>query len=486
MQGLITYMRTDSVNLSQLAINACKQEVTALFGEKYSNPRNYTTHSKGAQEAHEAIRPSYIDRREIDGTAVEKRLYDLIWKRTVASQMVPADIDRTTITINMSDNTEHFIATGDTMRFDGFMRLYSESTEEENQDGEQSATLPHIKEGEVVKYQTIVATERFTQPPMRYNEASLVKRLEELGIGRPSTYAPTISTIITRGYVEKSSRPAQKRNYTAVTLRGTNITEKISSENYGTEKNRLSPTDIGMVVNDYLEGQFGMIMDYNFTANVEKEFDRIAEGEQQWSEMIGSFYTPFHKMVDNAIGTQASAHQQVRVLGVDPATGRTVKARIGRYGPMVEIETEEGAKPQYASLKKGQLIESITLEEALELFALPRTVGIYEGEEVVVGIGKFGGYVRHGKTFASLTKNDDPYTVSYERSVELLCQQKEQAAAANIPLKTFAEDKALLVKNGRYGAYIAYKGKNYRLPKGVKPETLTYEECMKIVNSSKK
>ena len=485
-QGLITYMRTDSVNLSQLAINACKQEVTALFGEKYSNPRNYTTHSKGAQEAHEAIRPSYIDRREIDGTAVEKRLYDLIWKRTVASQMVPADIDRTTITINMSDNTEHFIATGDTMRFDGFMRLYSESTEEENQDGEQSATLPHIKEGEVVKYQTIVATERFTQPPMRYNEASLVKRLEELGIGRPSTYAPTISTIITRGYVEKSSRPAQKRNYTAVTLRGTNITEKISSENYGTEKNRLSPTDIGMVVNDYLEGQFGMIMDYNFTANVEKEFDRIAEGEQQWSEMIGSFYTPFHKMVDNAIGTQASAHQQVRVLGVDPATGRTVKARIGRYGPMVEIETEEGAKPQYASLKKGQLIESITLEEALELFALPRTVGIYEGEEVVVGIGKFGGYVRHGKTFASLTKNDDPYTVSYERSVELLCQQKEQAAAANIPLKTFAEDKALLVKNGRYGAYIAYKGKNYRLPKGVKPETLTYEECMKIVNSSKK
>ena len=485
-QGLITYMRTDSVNLSQLAINACKQEVTALFGEKYSNPRNYTTHSKGAQEAHEAIRPSYIDRREIDGTAVEKRLYDLIWKRTVASQMVPADIDRTTITINMSDNTEHFVATGDTMRFDGFMRLYSESTEEENQDGEQSATLPHIKEGEVVKYQTIVATERFTQPPMRYNEASLVKRLEELGIGRPSTYAPTISTIITRGYVEKSSRPAQKRNYTAVTLRGTNITEKISSENYGTEKNRLSPTDIGMVVNDYLEGQFGMIMDYNFTANVEKEFDRIAEGEQQWSEMIGSFYTPFHKMVDNAIGTQASAHQQVRVLGVDPATGRTVKARIGRYGPMVEIETEEGAKPQYASLKKGQLIESITLEEALELFALPRTVGIYEGEEVVVGIGKFGGYVRHGKTFASLTKNDDPYTVSYERSVELLCQQKEQAAAANIPLKTFAEDKALLVKNGRYGAYIAYKGKNYRLPKGVKPETLTYEECMKIVNSSKK
>ena len=485
-QGLITYMRTDSVNLSQLAINACKQEVTQLFGEKYSNPRNYTTHSKGAQEAHEAIRPSYIDRREIDGTAVEKRLYDLIWKRTVASQMVPADIDRTTITINMSGSDEHFVATGDTMRFDGFMRLYSESTEEENQDGEQSATLPHIKEGEVVKYQNIVATERFTQPPMRYNEASLVKRLEELGIGRPSTYAPTISTIITRGYVEKSSRPAQKRNYTSVTLRGTNITEKIASENYGTEKNRLCPTDIGMVVNDYLENQFAMIMDYNFTANVEKEFDRIAEGELQWSEMINTFYTPFHKMVDNAIGTQSSAHQQVRVLGTDPTTGHAVKARIGRYGPMVEIEAADGNKPQYASLKKGQLIESITLEEALELFALPRIVGIYEGEEVVVGSGKFGGYVRHGKTFASLAKSDDPYTVSYERSVELLLQQKEQAAAANVPLKTFAEDKSLVVKNGRYGAYIAYKGKNYRLPKGTKPENLTYEESMKIVNSSKK
>ena len=485
-QGLITYMRTDSVNLSQLAINACKQEVTALFGEKYSNPRNYTTHSKGAQEAHEAIRPSYIDRREINGTAVEKRLYELIWKRTVASQMVPADIDRTTINIAMSGNENHFVATGDTMRFDGFMRLYSESVEEENQDGEQTATLPHLKEGEVVGCQSVVATERFTQPPMRYNEASLVKRLEELGIGRPSTYAPTISTIITRGYVEKNSRPSQKRNYTVLTLRGSNITEKVSTESYGAEKNRLSPTDIGMVVNDYLETQFAMIMDYNFTANVEKEFDRIADGQLQWVKMIDDFYSPFHKMVDAAIGTQSSTHQQVRVLGVDPSTGRAVKARIGRYGPMVEIEAPEGDKPQYASLKKGQLIESITLEEALELFALPRVVGVYEGEDVVVGIGKFGGYVRHGKSFASLGKSDDPYTVSYERSVELLEQQKAQAAAANVPLKTFAEDKGLVVKNGRYGAYISYKNKNYRLPKGAKPENLTYEDCLKIVNSSKK
>ena len=485
-RGMITYMRTDSVNLSKFAIAACKEEIVSLFGEKYSNPRNYTTHSKGAQEAHEAIRPSYIDRREIEGTAVEKRLYDLIWKRTVASQMVPADIDRTTITITASNLHDNFVATGDTMRFDGFMRLYSESVEEESAESNESATLPHITEGEELRSQSITAIERFTQPASRYNEASLVKRLEELGIGRPSTYAPTISTIITRGYVEKSSRPSQKRNFISLTLKGSNITEKIGTESYGAEKNRLCPTDIGMVVNDYLETQFSMIMDYNFTANVEKEFDRIAEGELAWTEMIGNFYTPFHKMVDTAIGTQVSTHQQVRVLGIDPVSGKEVKARIGRYGPMVEIEAAEGEKPRYASLKKGQLIESITLEEALELFALPRMVGVLNGEEIVVGIGKFGGYVRHGKMFASLGKGDDPYTVSYQRAVELIEEQKRIAAAANTPLKSFVEDKNMLVKNGRYGAYIAYKGKNYRLPKSVKPELLSYEECLKIVNTTKK
>ena len=485
-RGMITYMRTDSVNLSKFAIAACKEEIVSLFGEKYSNPRNYTTHSKGAQEAHEAIRPSYIDRREIDGTAVEKRLYDLIWKRTVASQMVPADIDRTTITITASNLQDNFVATGDTMRFDGFMRLYSESVEEESAESNESATLPHITEGEELRSQSITAIERFTQPASRYNEASLVKRLEELGIGRPSTYAPTISTIITRGYVEKSSRSSQKRNFISLTLKGGNITEKIGTESYGAEKNRLCPTDIGMVVNDYLETQFSMIMDYNFTANVEKEFDRIAEGELAWTEMIGNFYTPFHKMVDTAIGTQVSTHQQVRVLGIDPVSGKEVKARIGRYGPMVEIEAAEGEKPRYASLKKGQLIESITLEEALELFALPRMVGVLNGEEIVVGIGKFGGYVRHGKMFASLGKGDDPYTVSYQRAVELIEEQKRIAAAANTPLKSFVEDKNMLVKNGRYGAYIAYKGKNYRLPKSVKPELLSYEECLKIVNTTKK
>lgn len=486
-QGLITYMRTDSVNLSSLAIAKCKEEITALFGEKYSSAHNYTTKSKGAQEAHEAIRPSYIDRRTIEGTAVEKRLYELIWKRTVASQMVPADIDRTVITINMSGNGEKFTASGETLRFDGFLRLYSESNEDE-QGGEQgeTAVLPALANGQELAYTTITATERFSAPPMRYNEASLVKRLEELGIGRPSTYAPTISTIITRGYVEKTNRPAQKRNYVQLTLRGDTIADKVMSENYGAEKNRLAPTDIGMVVNDYLETQFSSIMDYNFTANVEKEFDRIADGELKWNKMIGDFYKPFHVLVDKAIETQPNKNGQVRVLGVDPKSGGTVKARIGRYGPMVEIDGKEGEKPRYASLKRGQLIEAITLDEALELFALPRTVGQLDGEDVVIGIGRFGAYVRVGKVFASLGKGDDPYTITYERAVELIKAQKEQKELAAKPLKTFDEDADLVIKNGRYGAYIAYKGKNYRLPKSVKPQEITYEECKKIISTSKK
>ena len=484
-QGLITYMRTDSVNLSSLAIAKCREEITALFGEKYSSAHNYTTKSKGAQEAHEAIRPTYIDRREIEGTAAEKRIYDLIWKRTVASQMVATDIDRTTISIHMSGSDVRFTASGDTLRFDGFLRLYSESTEDDGEQNEQ-AVLPHLEAGEALKAQEISATERFSMPPMRYNEALLVKRLEELGIGRPSTYAPTISTIISRGYVDKSSRPAHKRAYTQITLRGGNITEKQLTENYGAEKNRLAPTDIGMVVNDYLENHFSSIMDYNFTANVEKEFDRIAEGELKWNKMIDDFYRPFHTLVNAAIETQEPKNSQVRVLGTDPASGHTVKARIGRYGPMVEIEAAEGEKPRYASMKKGQLIESITLDEALELFSLPRTVGKLDGEDVVIGIGRFGAYVRHGSLFASLAKGDDPYTLSYDRAVELIHAQERQKQLANTPLRTFAEDAELTVKNGRYGAYIAWKGKNYRLPKGAKVEELTYEECMKTISQSKK
>ena len=484
-QGLITYMRTDSVNLSQQAIAQCKTEITSLFGEKYSAAHNYKTKTKGAQEAHEAIRPSYIDRMHIEGTPAEKRLYELIWKRTVASQMVPADIDRTTIAIGVDGTQWQYGATGEVIRFDGFLRLYSESTDDETSESSEAA-LPKLVEGEKVTATQVTATERFTAPPARYNEASLVKKLEELGIGRPSTYAPTITTIINRGYVVKQNREEQRRAYTQLTLGAQGrITEKNLTESFGKEKNRLSPTDIGMVVNDYLESQFSQIMDYNFTANVEKEFDRIADGKITWSQMIEDFYGPFHKMVDKAISTQNDKSAQVRILGTDPATGHTVKARIGRYGPMVEIEGAEGEKSRFASLKKGQLIASITLDEALELFALPRNLGKYEGEDLIVGIGRYGAYVRYGKSFVSLAKGDDPYTIGYDRAVELIEQHKAAAAAEAVPLKTFTEDADMLIKNGPYGAYIAYKGKNYRMPHGRKPEDMTYEECLEAVKNSK-
>ncbi len=485
-QGLITYMRTDSVNLSQQALAQCKAEITQLFGEKYSRWFNYKTKSKGAQEAHEAIRPSYIDRHEIEGTTAEKRLYDLIWKRTVASQMVCAELDRTTVTIDMSGTSLQFVATGEVVRFDGFLRLYSESTDDDTAAESGEGHLPKLNTGDRLETRNITATERFTQAPARYNEASLVKRLEELGIGRPSTYAPTITTIINRGYVVKQNREGQKRAYVQLTLAGGKITAKNLTENSGKEKNRLSPTDIGMVVNDYLEAQFGPIIDYNFTANVEKEFDRVAEGDITWERMIGDFYGPFHQMVDSAIEQQTDKRSQGRILGTDPATGRAVKARIGRYGPMVEIEGAEGEKGRFASLRKGQLIESITLEEALELFALPRTVGVLEGEPLVIGLSKYGPYVRYGKQFASLGKNDDPYTIGYDRAIEIIEEHCKATAAAQKPLKSFPEDADMLVKNGHYGPYITYKGKNYRIPKGRKAEDLTLDDCLKIVASSKK
>ena len=486
-QGLITYMRTDSVNLSQMAITQCKNEITRLFGAKYSYPHNFKTKTKGAQEAHEAIRPSYIERQEIDGTAAEKRLYDLIWKRTVASQMVPAELDRTTIVIDLSRRSEQFVAQGEVVRFDGFMRLYSEAVDEDAQSESEEGILPKMAVGDIVIAKSITAAERYSVAPARYNEAALVKRLEELGIGRPSTYAPTITTIINRGYVVKQNRDGQKRQTRQLTLQGDKISSKIVTESYGKEKNRLAPTDIGMVVNDYLESQFASIMDYHFTANVEKEFDRIAEGDITWTDMISQFYTPFHTLVEQAVGTQSDRTvQSVRVLGIDPKTGHTVKARIGRYGPMVELESAEGEKMHFASLKKGQLIESITLEEALELFALPRNLGDLDGEPLMVGVGKFGPYVRHGKTFASLQKSDDPYTITRERAEELLRESVAKQRAASEPLRTFAEDAAMVVKSGLYGPYIAYNGKNYRLPKGVKVETLTYVDCQRIVAKSRK
>ena len=485
-QGLITYMRTDSVNLSGQALAQTKEEVIKLFGEKYHQIRNYKTKTKGAQEAHEAIRPSYLDRTTIEGNAAEKRLYELIWKRTVASQMVAAEIDRTIITIDMNDGEAQFVATGEVVRFDGFLKLYSESTDDDQSADATQGMLPALAVGQALGAQSIVATQRFTQAPTRYNEALLVKRLEELGIGRPSTYAPTITTIINRGYVVKQNKEGVKRAYEQLTFDGKGIKSKMLSENIGKEKSRLAPTDIGMVVNDYLESSFPTIMDYNFTASVEKQFDEIAEGEMEWNKMIGEFYSAFHPTVEQALETQSTKTNQVRVLGIDPASGKEVSARIGRYGPMVQIEGAEGEKARFASLKAGQLIASITLEEALELFSLPRDLGELDGDRLVVGLGKFGPYLRNNGKFTSLPKSEDPYTIGYERAVELVKAHEKELATANLPVKTFAEDAEMLIKNGRYGVYIAYKGKNYRIPKGRKVEELTYADCLKIVETSKK
>ncbi len=485
-QGLITYMRTDSVNLSGQALAQTKEEVIKLFGEKYHQIRNYKTKTKGAQEAHEAIRPSYLDRTTIEGNAAEKRLYELIWKRTVASQMVAAEIDRTVVTIDMNNGEAQFVATGEVIRFDGFLKLYSESADDDQTTDATQGMLPALTVGQQLAAQSIVATQRFTQAPTRYNEALLVKRLEELGIGRPSTYAPTITTIINRGYVVKRNKDGVKRAYEQLTYDGKSIKSKTLSENIGKEKSRLAPTDIGMVVNDYLESSFPTIMDYNFTASVEKQFDEIAEGEMEWTKMIGEFYSDFHPTVEQALETQSTKTNQVRVLGVDPKTGREVSARIGRYGPMVQIEGEEGEKARFASLKAGQLIASITLEEALELFSLPRDLGELDGDRLVVGLGKYGPYLRNNNKFTSLPKSEDPYSIGYERAVELVKAHEKELATANQPVRTFAEDADMLIKNGRYGVYIAYKGKNYRIPKGRKAEELSYADCQKIVESSKK
>ncbi len=488
-QGLITYMRTDSVNLSGQALAQTKEEVIKLFGEKYHQIRNYKTKTKGAQEAHEAIRPSYLDRTTIEGNAAEKRLYELIWKRTVASQMVAAEIDRTVVTIDMNDGEAQFIATGEVVRFDGFLKLDSDVVDDEQTTDATQGMLPTLTVGQVLNANSIVATQRFTQAPTRYNEALLVKRLEELGIGRPSTYAPTITTIINRGYVIKLNRLGIKRSYEQLTLDNKGIKSKMLSENVGGEKNRLSPTDVGMMVNRYLESSFPTIMDYNFTASVEKQFDEIAEGEMEWTNMIGEFYSAFHPTVEQALETQSEMTNYERSLGVDPKSGKEVVARIGRYGSMIQIggnKGDKGDKAIFASMKAGQLIASITLEEALELFSLPRDLGELNGDRLVVGLGKFGPYLRNNGKFTSLPKGEDPYTIGYERAVELVEAHEKELATANQPVKTFAEDAEMLIKNGRYGVYIAYKGKNYRIPKGRKVEELTYADCLKIVDGSKK
>ena len=477
--GFITYMRTDSVNLSQQAMMAAKEEVLNLFGAEYHSWRAYKTKSKGAQEAHEAIRPSYINRDTIEGTTVEKKLYDLIRKRTLASQMAPAQIDRTVVTIEVGGHAERFVAMGESLRFDGFMRLYSESTEDEGES--ENAVLPTINAGEMLALKDSTATQKFTQQPYRYSEALLVKRLEELGIGRPSTYAPTISTIIQRGYVLKQNKEGVKRTYDQITLSKGKLSEKTLSEVVGKEKGKLAPTDIGMLVNDYLEGQFPKILDYNFTATVEKEFDAIAEGKEAWTEMIADFYGDFHKSVENALESQIKQNSSVRQLGIDPVSGLPVSARIGRYGPMVQIGGE-GDKARFASLKKDQLIATITLEEALSLFALPRTLGEYEGKEVVVGVGKFGPYVRFDGKFVSLAKSDDPYTIGLERAMELIEQKRAQDKSAKTPIKTFDGEPDIVILTGMYGPYIQSGGKNYRIPKTKDPLAMTLEECRAIIN----
>jgi len=484
--GKITYMRTDSVNLSGLAISTAKQKIEELHGAKYVKIRNYKTNTKGAQEAHEAIRPTYMANETTDGTSQEQRLYELIWKRTIASQMADAILEKTTVSIAVSNDKEKFIATGEVLIFDGFLRVYMESTDDEtNGNGSSDVIIPPLKVKDKLQMSSVVATQRFTQRPPRYTEAALVKRLEELGIGRPSTYAPTITTIQNRNYVVKEDRPGLERSFEVIALKSGKITEKNNVEVTGAEKSKLFPTDIGMVVTDYLVDNFDEIMDYNFTASVEAEFDDIADGKMVWNEMLDKFYQPFHLRVENALQNSERSKGE-RILGIDPKTGKQVSVKIGRFGPLAQLgegtTDGEGEKPQFSSLRTGQHIENITLEEALELFKLPRDLGEYENKKVVVSIGRFGPYIRHDNKFVSLGKLDDPYEVSLSRALELIeaKRDKDDKAVINV----FDEHPDLKVLNGRWGAYISYKKGNFKIPKKVDAQKLTFEDCMKIISES--
>ena len=489
--GRITYMRTDSVNLSSLAINTSKDEIVRLYGEEYSKVRMYHTHSKGAQEAHEAIRPTYIDNVSIEGTSQEKRLYDLIWKRTIASQMADAQIEKTTVNIAMESedgkttNDLQFIANGEVVAFEGFLKVYHESTDDEDAGEEFSHALPVMHEGEELERREIVSTERYSQNPNRYTEASLVRKLEELGIGRPSTYAPTISTIQLRDYVHKGDRKGEERKYAVDSLLGLKITSKTKKEMAGADKGKLIPTDIGMVVNDFLMENFPEIMDYNFTAKVEQEFDKIAEGKAEWNKEMKVFYQGFEPEVEKVMNARSEHKAGERELGIDPATGKPVFVKIGRFGPVVQIGTaDDEDKPRFSQLPSDKSMETITLNEALELFKLPRTVGQFEGTDVVIGAGRFGPYVLHNKKYVSLPKDENPMTITLDAAINLI--QKKRLQEAQRHLKTFEEDANMEVMNGRYGPYIAYKGKNYRMPKALheKASELTYEQCMDIVNNA--
>ena len=477
--GYITYMRTDSVNLSSLCIGSCKDVVTEMFGKEYHKSRNYATRTKGAQEAHEAIRPTYMSNATIEGTVPEKRLYELIWKRTCASQMADAQVEKTTVNISISGHSETFVATGEVTVFDGFIKVYRESTDDENS-GDMPA-IPAVHKGDMLTTKEIVATERFTQHQPRYTEASLVRKLEELGIGRPSTYAPTISTIQQRGYVEKGNKTGETRKYNIITLKNGKITTKEGKETVGAEKAKLIPTDIGIVVNDFLFEYFPEIMDYNFTATVEKEFDEIADGKRHWADHISVFYKEFEPKVDGIIQTKKEHKVGERVLGNDPASGKPVSVKIGRFGPIVQIgSASDEEKPRFAQMKPGQTLETITLEEALGLFSLPRTLGELDGQPITIGAGRFGAYIKYGNAYVSLPKTHDPLTVTLEEATELI-EAKKKSEAERI-IKTFEEESELQVLNGRFGPYIAYKGSNYKLPKSVTPAELTLQECMEIVN----
>ncbi len=494
--GRITYMRTDSVNLSSLCIGASKEEITKMWGAEYSRTRKFQTHSKGAQEAHEAIRPTYMSDMEIEGTQQEKRLYDLIWKRTAASQMADAQLEKTTVVISIGDGgkpsagspAEKFVATGEVVKFDGFLKVYRESFDDD-EDGrdETSHVLPPVRTGETLERMEITATERFSQGPLRYTEASLVHKLEELGIGRPSTYAPTISTIQHREYVQKGDKKGDERQYTVDRLEGDRLVQSVKTEMAGSDKGKLLPTDIGIVVNDFLIKYFPAIMDYHFTAKVEQQFDTIADGNESWTGMLKNFYKEFEPTVEKTINSREERKAGERELGKDPSDGRPVFVKIGRFGPVVQVGTaEDKEKPRFAQLPSDKSMETITLEEALELFKLPRTVGTFENLPVVIGAGRFGPYVMHDKKYVSLPKSENPLTVTLDRAVELI--EKKRSEETKRHLKAFEEDPKLEIMNGRYGPYIAYDGKNYRLPKNLHERAgeLTLAECMDIVNNTKK
>ena len=486
--GLITYMRTDSMNLSDLCLNSCGPVISSLMGDEYHQRRTYHTHSKGAQEAHEAIRPTDMNRQTIEGDTREQRLYELIWKRTIACQMADAKLERTTVSIAVSETDEMFQATGEVVRFDGFLRVYRESQgDDENANADESKLLPPMNEGETLQRREVVAQQRFSQQPARYTEASLVHKMEELGIGRPSTYAPTISTIQNREYVVKGDAEGTPRSYNQLTLQSDTISETTQSENVGSNRGKLVPTDIGLVVNDFLMEYFPEIMDYNFTANVEKQFDEVAEGKENWTEMISNFYQDFEPQVERTLNEKTEHRVGERELGVDPKSGKPVSVKIGRFGPVVQMGTpSDDEKPQFANLAKGQSIETITLEEALELFKLPRTLGELEGQVVKANVGRFGPYVQLGKLFVSIPKGEDPMDITLERAAELI--QEKRLKEEQSHLKQFDEDPDLEVRAGRWGPYIAYKGKNYKLPKSdaERATELTYDECKKIIEAEAK